>query len=284
MVTLTGVLEAHLATPAHGLPLRDLRDARRRQAEQRQRRGMRRLAGTGLRRLVQLGVRAARRQARRAAPRRDGRTLRLQPRPGDRRRRRRARCRRPTQIQGELASARPRSARARCWRAPLQMAIVAATIADGGRRPRRRFVAGAPARRRPRDERRGRAHRAPPDDRGRAQRHRHLGGDPRRRRRRQDRHRRTEDSCSAAPERTRSRRSRRSGIRRRRLRGRRERTRATPTPGSPRSRPRSTRGSSSCVLLVKDGAGGDTAAPVAREVLEAGLRRLGRARAGAGSR
>ena len=27
-----------------------------------------------------------------------------------------------------------------------------------------------------------------------------------------------------------------------------------------------------CVLLVKDGAGGDTAAPVAREVLEAGLR------------
>ena len=64
--------------------LRDLRDARRRQAEQRQRRGMRRLARTRVRRLVQLGVRAARRQARRAAARRDGRTLRLQPRAGHR--------------------------------------------------------------------------------------------------------------------------------------------------------------------------------------------------------
>ena len=81
MVTLTGVLAAHIATPHTRLPLRDLRDARRRQAEQRQRRGMRRLARTRLRRLLQLGVRAARRQARRAAPGRDGRTLRLQPRP-----------------------------------------------------------------------------------------------------------------------------------------------------------------------------------------------------------
>jgi peptidoglycan glycosyltransferase len=31
-----------------------------------------------------------------------------------------------------------------------------------------------------------------------------------------------------------------------------------------------------CVLLVKDGAGGDTAAPVAREVLEEGLRETAR--------
>ena len=44
-------------------------------------------------------------------------------------------------------------------------------------------------------------------------------------------------------------------------------------------RPRTARRSSAlhpriavCVMLVKDGAGGDTAAPVAREVLEAGLK------------
>ena len=52
---------------------------------------------------------------------------------------------------------------------------------------------------------------------------------------------------------------------------RQERSAATPMPGSPRSRRRYTRGSSVGVLLVKDGAGGATAAPVARQVLEAGL-------------
>ena len=60
MVTLTGVLQRRHRQPAHRLPLRDLRDARRRQAEQRQRRGMRRHARTRVRGLVQLGVRAAR--------------------------------------------------------------------------------------------------------------------------------------------------------------------------------------------------------------------------------
>ena len=63
----------------HDLPLRDLRDARRRAPEQRERRGMRRLARTRLRGLVQLGVHAPRSQDRGAAARGDGRTLRLQP-------------------------------------------------------------------------------------------------------------------------------------------------------------------------------------------------------------
>ena len=70
----------------HDLPLRQLRDARRRPPQQRQRRELRRLAGTRLRRLLQLGVHAARRQARREPAGGDGRKVRLQPRPGPARR------------------------------------------------------------------------------------------------------------------------------------------------------------------------------------------------------
>ena len=144
---------AHIAEPAHRLPLCHLRHARRRQAEQRQRRGMRRHARTGLRGVLQLRVRAARRQARRAAPGGDGRTLRLQPRSRASRAPPRARCRRPRRSRANSTSARRRSARARCWRRRCEMATVAATIADGGLRPR----ADLRARRR---RRRGRARRS----------------------------------------------------------------------------------------------------------------------------
>ncbi len=79
MVTLTGVLQARLATPHTVYPVCDVRHARRRQAEQRERRGMRRHARTGLRGVLQLRVRPARGQARRGAPGGHRRTLRLQP-------------------------------------------------------------------------------------------------------------------------------------------------------------------------------------------------------------
>ncbi len=115
MVTLTGVLAGEDRHRTHRLPLRDVRDARRGEAEQRQRRGMRRLAGTGLRGLVQLGVHAARGQARRGAPGGDGRTLRLQPATRGSPARPRARCPRPPRSRANSTSAPRRSARARCW-------------------------------------------------------------------------------------------------------------------------------------------------------------------------
>ena len=58
---------------------------------------------------------------------------------------------------------------------------------------------------------------------------------------------------------------------RRKAAGRRRTKRATPTPGSRRSPRRSHPRIVVGVLLVQDGAGGATAAPVARQVLEAGL-------------
>ena len=276
MITLTGVLESHVATPQHRLPLRDVRDARRRQAEQRQRRGMRRHAGARLRRLVQLGVRAARRQARRAAPGRDGRTLRLQPRSGHRRRGRKH-APAASSIQGELDVGSTAIGQGQVQASALQMAIVAATIADGGRRPRPTFtpeqLAAGGARvmsaaRRP--------HRAPADDRRRAQRHRHLRGDPRRDGRRQDRHGRTEEPVHGSGE--------RRGIERIGAQESSPAAALAPTAKpsntdawfasfAPALKPRIVVG----VLLVKDGAGGDTAAPVAREVLEAGATRGKRA-------
>ena len=57
------------------------------------------------------------------------------------------------------------------------------------------------------------------------------------------------------------------------LQGSRRRSEPTPTPGSRRSRRRLHPRVVVCVLLVKDGAGGATAAPVAREVIEAALHR-----------
>ena len=130
------------------------------QAEQRQRRGLRRLARAGLRGLLQLGLRPARRQARRAAPGRDGGTLRLQPRPGHRGAPPKARCPRPSQIQGELDVGSTAIGQGQVQASALQMAIVAATIADGGSRPTPTFTPerGAPRAALPRDERRGGAH------------------------------------------------------------------------------------------------------------------------------
>ncbi len=81
MITLTRRPAGRDRQPAQRLPLRDLRDARRSEAEQRKRRGMRRLARTRVRGLVQLRVRAARGQARRGTPGGDGGTLWLQPSP-----------------------------------------------------------------------------------------------------------------------------------------------------------------------------------------------------------
>ncbi len=108
--------------PPHGLPLRHLRDARRRQAEQRQRRGMRRLARNGLRRVVQLGVHAARRQAGRGAAGGDAPNASASTTPQACRGRPRARCRAPSEIHGELdvgstAIGQGRCSRPRCrWR------------------------------------------------------------------------------------------------------------------------------------------------------------------------
>ena len=121
------------------------------------------------------------------------------------------------------------------------------------------------------DQRRRGAHGAAPDDRGRARRHRHLGGDPRGDGRRQDGHRRT-GTARLAPAAQKNAAQEDRGNRSDGLSRRAPAKRATPTPGSPRS-PRALHPRIVvCVLLVKDGAGGDTAAPVAREVLEAGLR------------
>ena len=85
--------------------------------------------------------------------------VRLQPRAGHSRRGARARCRRRSQIQGELDVGSTAIGQGEVLATPLQMATVAATIADGGRRPaadvhaRRR----APRPRRARPARRWRA-------------------------------------------------------------------------------------------------------------------------------
>ena len=271
MVTVSGVLAGRNRQSANGLPLRDLRDARRREAQQRQRRGMRRHAGTGLRGLLQLGVRAARRQARRSAPGGGGRTVRLQPAASDpRRSREHAAGGRPDPggTGPRLHRHRPGS---RCWRAPLQMATVAATIGDGGPRPQPTFTfSAAPAPPTPALSAAVARHRAPPDDRGRTRGHRDRRGDPGGDGGRQDRHGRTEEPKQLV------RAGRRSFERRSRAKH------APKLPGgeseasntdawfaafAPALHPRI----AVAVLLVKDGAGGETAAPIAREVLEAGL-------------
>ena len=140
---------AHIATPADGLPLRHLRDARRRAPEQRQRRGMRRLAGTRLRRLLQLGVHAARRETRRRAARGDGRKVRLQPRtrgcPGAARQHAAARLADPGRTRRRLDRDRPGRG---AGDAAADADSSAATIADGGHRPAPTFTRRRTARRR----------------------------------------------------------------------------------------------------------------------------------------
>ena len=85
-----------------------------------------------------------------SAPGRDRGTLRLQPRAGRPRRRREHAAAGERRSRANWTSARPRSARARCWRRRCEMATVAATIADGGRRPQPTFL---PAPTRPRRSR-----------------------------------------------------------------------------------------------------------------------------------
>ena len=102
------------------------------------------------------------------------------------------------QIQGELDLGSSAIGQGQVLASALEMATIAATIADGGRRPRPTFTIGAqPGPRRARDQRRSGAHRAPPDDRRRALGHGHRRRDPGGRRRRQDRHGRTEDRVLA---------------------------------------------------------------------------------------
>ena len=99
-----------------------------------------------------------------------------------------------SQIQGELDVGSTAIGQGQVLATPLEMATVAATIADGGRRPSPTFLPGRSSRRgRAGHERIGGAHRAAPDDRRRARRNRDGRRDPRSDGRRQDRHRRTED-------------------------------------------------------------------------------------------
>ena len=256
--------------PAHGVPLRHLRDARRRQAQQRQRRGMRRHAGTGVRGVLQLGVRAARRQARRRAARRDAPNASASTTDRRSRARPRARSRRPAQIQGELDVGSTAIGQGRCWRrrcrwrpSPRRSPTAGAARADvpAGPRPPPRGAA--------RMQRVGRAHGAPADDRRRrARAPAPPAAIPGVDGRRQDRHRRTEDA-PARPRRAPDGNRLRERTEPEKLRG--SESEASNTDAwfaafAPALHPRI----AVCVLLVKDGAGGATAAPVAREVLEAG--------------
>ena len=242
-----------IANPHTVFPYATLRDARRRQAEQRQRRGMRRHAGTRLRRLLQLGVHAARRQARRAAPGRDRRTLRLQPRRRASPAQPRARCPPPREIQGELDVGSTAIGQGQVLATPLQMATVAATIADGGRRPTAdASCPAAPQRRRARAmsasvartvrrlmigvvrEGTGTAAAIPgvtvAGKTGTAE---------------------LKTACTARRRRASSTEAELGTDAQGRLSGRRKRSAATPTPGSPRSRRRCTRASSSACCSSK---------------------------------
>ena len=87
------------------------------------------------------------------------------------------------QIQGELDVGSTAIGQGEVLASALQMATVAATVADGGRRPRRPSCPIPPPWP-PRDELLGGANGAPPDDRRGPLRHRHLRRDPRDRGRR----------------------------------------------------------------------------------------------------
>ena len=167
-------------------------------------------------------------------------------------------------------SARPAIGQGRVQATALQMALVASTIGLRGRRPRlsldgepgRPAIATASCASRPRARSREMMLAVV------ARWHRHGGGDRRRARRRQDRHRRAQehaaaqcdDAAGAAPSpQPARRRARRT-------------TRPTPTPGSRPSRPPVYPRVAVGVLVVGAGAGGDTAAPIAKSVLEAGLK------------
>ncbi len=224
---------------------------------------MRRLARTGLCCLMQLGLHAAGRQARLGSgssrwPKNTASTT-----PPGCLGRRKARCLRPPQIQGELDIGSTAIGQGEVLATPLEMLEVAATVADGGHRPAPSFLA----------DRRGECHHAgrsaprlpgpsAPDDGGRPRGHRPLGGDPRHGRGRQDWNGGTEDglqterrNARAAKTKT-NRRAKPASAPKRRQQHRRLVHRIRPG-----AHPRI----AVCVMLVKDGAGGDTAAPVARD-------------------
>jgi hypothetical protein len=216
---------------------------------------MRRHPRAGVRGLVQLRVRTAGREAWGGALGGHGRTLWLQPQP------RRTRCSGKHAAAGRAdpGPARHRLDRDRPGRGAGECA------GDGdGRRHDRRWRPPSPADLQPPRRARSRwghvreqpvrcPHRAEPDDRRGARRHRNRRGDPGGDGRGQDGHRRTEDrkspeSCGSAEDEA-------------------SNTDAWFASFAPAFAPRIVVG----VLLVQDGAGGATAAPVARQVLEAGL-------------
>ena len=137
---------------------------------------------------------------------------------------------------------------------PLQMASVAQTIAMRGVRHPPTLSPVRSPRGIARDLAARGAHDRLDDGRRGGLRHRHGGRAPRR---------------AAWPARPAPPSSRTRATRRPARRGR--RTRRTPTPGSPPTRPRSGRGSPWRVMLVRAGAGGATAAPAARVVLDTAL-------------
>ena len=170
-----------------------------------------------------------------------------------------------SQIHGELDVGSTAIGQGQVVATPLQMATVAATIADGGRRPRVTFTPGARRVRHARHERLGRAHRAAADDRRGALGHGHRRGDSGVVVAGKTGTAELKSACSSAegsePERR---------IRLGRLRSRKA-IRATPTRGSPRSRPPCTRGSR-CACCSSKTARAERRRPLSRvEVIEAGL-------------
>ena len=205
----------------------------------------------------------------RRAARRDGRALRLQPAPPASPAPRRARSRPRRRSATTWRSARRRSARAAC-RPPRSRWRVAATIGDAAARPRRRCARRGRQRCDARHARAPRA-RSPADDRGRRATAPARRGDPRRARRGQDRHRRAQEHAAArVPDDA----AGADGDRRRGAAGRLppgddpSDTDAWFSAFAPAGLPRV----AWCVLVVGAGAGGDTAAPIAKSVLEAGLK------------
>ena len=142
---------------------------------------------------------------------------------------------------------------------PLQMAEVAATVAEGGVRPRPTLLKGAGARADRATSAEDRPLHRPRHALGGHRRHRRRRGGPRRQGGRQDRHRRAALDGQRRPD-ARARRAAAGGghhRHRRMVHGLRARCAA------PRV--------AVCVLLVGQGAGGETAAPAAKQVIEAVL-------------
>ena len=163
----------------------------------------------------------------------------------------------------------------------LQMALIASTIAEGGQRPVPTLALGVRHAKPPCSPSRS-PRPSPADGRRRRQRDRHRRPDPRRRSRRKDRNRRAEDDRGQLH--ARSRRIRPPAPRRRPTIP--KNTDAWFVAFAPLAKPRVAVG----ILLDNDGAGGDTAAPLAKILLEAALKSTafvkgsGRGRGDAGRR